>query len=152
MVAQLLNGAHRRLVMIEIEASPARKQYSEHTIVDVADILEVRHELRVLDGRIAAFERLGRSVAALGAELRLHQEGLEGDPRVRPLLHDIVSAVDPQLLDGIDPIASRDIRKVSLIGPRRKSLTCRVDGDARWLGTNDLPSVGLLALSFERCS
>ena len=42
------------------------------------------------------------ALAALGAELRLRQEGLEGDPRVRALLGDVVNAVDPRLLDGID--------------------------------------------------
>jgi SAM-dependent methyltransferase len=55
---------------------------------------------------MAASQRLGVSVealAALGAELRLRQEGLAGDPRVRPLLRDAVKAVDPRLVDGIDP-------------------------------------------------
>jgi SAM-dependent methyltransferase len=55
---------------------------------------------------MAAAQRLSLSIealAALGAELRLRQEGLEGDPRVRALLHDVVNAVDPRLLDGIDP-------------------------------------------------
>jgi precorrin-6B methylase 2 len=58
------------------------------------------------DTLMAVSQRLGVSVealAALGAELRLRQEGLEGDPRVRALLHDAVKAVDPRLLDAIDP-------------------------------------------------
>jgi SAM-dependent methyltransferase len=55
---------------------------------------------------MATSQRLSVSVealAALGAELRWRQEGLEGDARVRALLHDVVNAVDPQLLDDIDP-------------------------------------------------
>src|SRR5215831_15651597 len=54
---------------------------------------------------MAASQRLGVSVealAALGAQLRLQQDGLEGDPRVRALLNEIARAVDPQLLEGVD--------------------------------------------------
>lgn len=55
---------------------------------------------------MAMSQRLSVSVealAALGAELRWRREGLEGDERVRALLHEVVSALDPHLLDGIDP-------------------------------------------------
>jgi SAM-dependent methyltransferase len=55
---------------------------------------------------MAISQRLSVSVealAALGAELRWRQEGLEGDARVRALLHEVVNAVDLQLLDGVDP-------------------------------------------------
>lgn len=55
---------------------------------------------------MAISQRLSVSVdalAALGAELRWRQEGLEGDARVRALLHEVVNAVDLYLLDGIDP-------------------------------------------------
>jgi SAM-dependent methyltransferase len=54
---------------------------------------------------IAASQRLSVSVetlAALGAQLRLQQEGVDGDPRVRALLNEIARAVDPQLLEDID--------------------------------------------------
>jgi precorrin-6B methylase 2 len=54
---------------------------------------------------MAVSQRLSVSpeaLAALGAELRLRREGLDGDPRVRALLHDVVNAVDPVLLRGID--------------------------------------------------
>src|SRR5215469_134296 len=54
---------------------------------------------------MAASQRLSVSVetlAALGAQLRLQQEGLDGDPRVRALLSEIVRAADPQLLEGVD--------------------------------------------------
>ena len=54
---------------------------------------------------MAVSQRLSVSLealAALGAELRLRREGLGGDPRVRALLHDVVNAVDPVLLGGID--------------------------------------------------
>jgi SAM-dependent methyltransferase len=54
---------------------------------------------------MAVSQRLSVSLealAALGAELRLRREGLDGDPRVRALLHDVVNAVDPVLLSGID--------------------------------------------------
>ena len=54
---------------------------------------------------IAAAQRLSTSVealAALGAQLRLQQDGLEGNPRVRPLLNEIARAVDPQLLEDVD--------------------------------------------------
>jgi len=54
---------------------------------------------------IAAAQRLSTSVealAALGAQLRLQQDGLEGNPRVRALLNEIARAVDPQLLEDAD--------------------------------------------------
>src|SRR5215469_14236433 len=54
---------------------------------------------------IAAAQRLSTSVealAALGAQLRLQQDRLEGNPRVRALLNEIARAVDPQLLDDVD--------------------------------------------------
>jgi ubiquinone/menaquinone biosynthesis C-methylase UbiE len=54
---------------------------------------------------LAGIQRLSVSVEALatvGAELRLQQQGLDGDPRVRPLLNEAVRAVDPQLLENID--------------------------------------------------
>jgi hypothetical protein len=54
---------------------------------------------------MAASQRLSVSVetlAARGAQLRLQQEGLDGDPRVRALLNEIVHAVDPQLLENVD--------------------------------------------------
>ena len=54
---------------------------------------------------ISAAQRLSTSVealAALGAQLRLQQDGLEGNPRVRALLNDIARAVDPQLLEDVD--------------------------------------------------
>jgi precorrin-6B methylase 2 len=65
---------------------------------------------------MAASHRLSVSVealAALGAELRLRQEGLEGDPRIRALLLDVVNAVDPLLLGGID--ADREATVLALI-------------------------------------
>jgi hypothetical protein len=46
---------------------------------------------------MAISQRLSVSVealAALGAELRWRQEGLEGDARVRALLHEVVNAVE----------------------------------------------------------
>ena len=54
---------------------------------------------------IAAAQRLSTSVealAALGAQLRLQQDGLEGNPRVRALLNEIARAIDPQLLEDVD--------------------------------------------------
>jgi SAM-dependent methyltransferase len=55
---------------------------------------------------IAALQRLGVSVgalAALGAELRLRRERLDCDPSVRTLFREVASAMDPGLLEGIDP-------------------------------------------------
>lgn len=43
------------------------------------------------------------TLAALGAELRLRCEGLNGDPRVRSLLQAIVEKIDPGLFDGLNP-------------------------------------------------
>jgi ubiquinone/menaquinone biosynthesis C-methylase UbiE len=54
---------------------------------------------------MAASQRLSVSVetlAALGAQLRLQQEELDADPRVRSLLDEIARAVDPQLLENVD--------------------------------------------------
>jgi SAM-dependent methyltransferase len=53
-------------------------------------------ELRALNSSVEAF-------AALGAELRLRCEGLGGDPRVRPLLQDVVNKINPHLFDGVNP-------------------------------------------------
>jgi precorrin-6B methylase 2 len=54
---------------------------------------------------LLGIQRLSGSVealAALGAQLRLQQEKLDGDPRVRALLNDVVRAIDPQLLEKVD--------------------------------------------------
>jgi len=54
---------------------------------------------------ITKWQTLNSSVealAALGAELRLRREQLNGDSRVRSLLLDVVRRIDPELLDGID--------------------------------------------------
>ena len=64
---------------------------------------------------IGAALRMSVSVeafAALGAELRLRQAGLAGDPRTRELLRDVVRAIDPQLLD--DP-GERDATTIAFI-------------------------------------
>ena len=53
---------------------------------------------------MAASQRLSVSVetlAALGAQLRFLQNGLDGDSRVRGLLDDVARAVDPQLLEDV---------------------------------------------------
>src|SRR5262249_1027135 len=47
------------------------------------------------------------ALAALGAELRLRQEELKGDSRVRSLLQDVVRRIDPELLDAIEPNEER---------------------------------------------
>jgi hypothetical protein len=54
---------------------------------------------------MAKLQTLNSSVealAAIGGELRLRREDLNGDPRVRPLLREVVQLIDPGLLDGID--------------------------------------------------
>ena len=54
---------------------------------------------------IAVSQRLNLSVetlAALGAQLRFLQNGLDGDSRVRALLNDVVQAIDPQLFEGVE--------------------------------------------------
>jgi SAM-dependent methyltransferase len=43
-----------------------------------------------------------QTLAAVGAELRLREEETSGDPRVRALLRDVLTAFDPQLLDAMD--------------------------------------------------
>jgi precorrin-6B methylase 2 len=52
-------------------------------------------KLRTLSSSVEAF-------AAIGAELRLRQEELSGDPRVRSLLQEVVHHIDPELLVGLD--------------------------------------------------
>jgi ubiquinone/menaquinone biosynthesis C-methylase UbiE len=50
-------------------------------------------------------QRLSISVealAALGAQLRFLENGLDGDPRVRALVNDVARAIDPQLLEGVE--------------------------------------------------
>jgi SAM-dependent methyltransferase len=54
---------------------------------------------------MGASQRLSASVetlAALGAQLRFQQNGLEGNARVRALLNDVAQAIDPQLLEGVE--------------------------------------------------
>jgi precorrin-6B methylase 2 len=53
------------------------------------------------------------ALAALGAELRLRQEGHRGDSRVFLLLQEVVQCVEPGLLDGID--ANQQLAVLSLI-------------------------------------
>ena len=42
------------------------------------------------------------TLAALGAQLRLRQQGRSGDSRVRALLQEVVNCIEPGLLDNID--------------------------------------------------
>jgi SAM-dependent methyltransferase len=42
------------------------------------------------------------ALAALGAELRLQQDDVAGDPRIRAILKDVVNALDLTLLDGVN--------------------------------------------------
>ena len=54
---------------------------------------------------LAAIQRLSvsmDSIAAIGVQLRLQQQELDGDPRVRALLNDAIRAVDPNLLENVD--------------------------------------------------
>jgi SAM-dependent methyltransferase len=54
---------------------------------------------------MGASQRLSVSVetlAAVGAQLRLQENGLEADPRVRVVLNDVARAIDPQLLEGVE--------------------------------------------------
>jgi hypothetical protein len=54
---------------------------------------------------MAASQRLSVSVetlAAIGAQLRFLQSGLGADSRVRALLNDVVRAVNPQMLEGLE--------------------------------------------------
>ena len=54
---------------------------------------------------MAVSQRLSVSLetlAALGAQLRFLQNGLDGDSGVRALLNDVAGAIDPQLLDGVE--------------------------------------------------
>jgi precorrin-6B methylase 2 len=57
-------------------------------------------KLRTLSSSVEA-------LAAIGAELRLRQEELNGDPRVRSLLQEVVHQIDPELLEGVDPNQKR---------------------------------------------
>ena len=70
----------------------------------------------MLETMIARVRQLSVSVealAALGAELRLRQDRLEGDPRVRSHLRAAVRAMDPQWLDHMD--VKRDAPALALI-------------------------------------
>jgi len=54
-----------------------------------------------LISELQRFSVAAEALAAVGAELRLRQENLAGDPRVRALLGDVARAINPKLLDGI---------------------------------------------------
>jgi hypothetical protein len=59
----------------------------------------------VFEAMMARIRELSVSVealAALGAELRLRQDRLEGDPHLRTLLREAVRAVDPRWLERFD--------------------------------------------------
>ena len=47
------------------------------------------------------------ALAALGAELRLRCDGVEGDPQVRPLLQDAAHRINPELFDDLNPNQQR---------------------------------------------
>src|SRR5690242_3053421 len=53
------------------------------------------------------------ALAALGAELRLRREGLDGNPRVRSLLQDVVHKINPELLEGLNP--NQELAALALI-------------------------------------
>jgi SAM-dependent methyltransferase len=49
-------------------------------------------------------QRLGsamEALATLGAELRLRRDGRSADPRVRPVMDEVIRQVDPQVLEGL---------------------------------------------------
>ena len=59
-----------------------------------------------LETVLATCQKLNAQVemlAAIGAEMRIRKDGLAPDPDVRALIQNVVSAADPQLLDGIEP-------------------------------------------------
>jgi hypothetical protein len=59
-----------------------------------------------MDALVATSRRLNASVealAALGAVLRLRRDGLTADPTVARLLDEIVGALGPDLLTGLEP-------------------------------------------------
>ena len=53
--------------------------------------------------QLQAFNSPLETLAAIGAELKLRREKLDGDPQVRSLLQDVVRTIDPGLLDGLSP-------------------------------------------------
>jgi hypothetical protein len=53
---------------------------------------------------MAKLQTLNSSVEALAA---IGREELNRDPRVRPLLQQVVHLIDPELLDGVDPEQER---------------------------------------------
>jgi hypothetical protein len=57
-------------------------------------------KLQTLDSSVEA-------LAAIGGELRLRREELNRDPRVRPLLQQVVHLINPELLDSVDPEQER---------------------------------------------
>jgi hypothetical protein len=54
-----------------------------------------------------------QALAALGAQLRLRQEGRTGDPRVLSLLREVLDCIEPRLLDGLD--SSQELAALALI-------------------------------------
>ncbi|HET9378902.1 MAG TPA: class I SAM-dependent methyltransferase [Chthoniobacterales bacterium] len=53
------------------------------------------------------------ALAAIGAELRLRREGLDGNPLVRSLLQDVVRKINPGLLEGLNP--NQELAALALI-------------------------------------
>ena len=47
------------------------------------------------------------ALAALGAELRMRCDGVEGDRQVRPLLQDVAHRINPELFDDLNPNQQR---------------------------------------------
>ena len=55
-----------------------------------------------LMARLQTLNSSVEALAAIGGELRLRRGELNCDPRVRPLIQEVVQLIDPGLLDGID--------------------------------------------------
>jgi SAM-dependent methyltransferase len=73
-------------------------------------------------------------LTAIGAELRLRQEELNGDPRVRSLLQEVVHHIDPELLDGLD--ANQERAALALIQTSFRQALDLLENPARTPGWN----------------
>lgn len=79
--------------------------------------------------------RLSTSVeafAALGAELRLRQASLAGDPGTRQLLRDVVRAIDPQLLDDSGELDAPSIAFIQTVLRQALDLLERPERSPGW--------------------
>ena len=128
-------GQHFR-VTSEIETLSERQRFQRRQSFDLIrmTILTLGMSFELLLQKWQTLNSSVEAMAAIGAELRLRREELKGDSRVRGILHDIVHAIDPALLDGLD--ANQESAALALIQTSFGQAIDLIENPARAPGWN----------------